>query len=104
MPNRTKELIGLFTSEPLVAAAWDGRPAYRLAQAVTESDDRRELIVDLRRDVRFHTGDLITAPVVRDLLVGKLKFSRRRSRRSRRSAITSWCSACTSRRRCGPRI
>ena len=26
MPNRTKELIGLFTFEPLVAAAWDGRP------------------------------------------------------------------------------
>ena len=41
------ELAGLFTSEPLVAAAWDGRPAYRLAESVSESDNRRRLTVTL---------------------------------------------------------
>ena len=40
MPTGAKELVGLFTSEPLVAAAWDGRPVYRLAESVVESDDR----------------------------------------------------------------
>jgi peptide/nickel transport system substrate-binding protein len=72
MPNGAKELVGLFTSEPLVAAAWDGRPVFKLAEALTESEDRRQLIVTLRKDVRFHTGDLITAPVVRELLLRKL--------------------------------
>lgn len=66
-------LAGLFTSEPLVAAAWDGRPVYKLAESITESEDRRQLTVTLRRDVRFHTGDVLTAPVVRDLLATKLE-------------------------------
>jgi peptide/nickel transport system substrate-binding protein len=66
-------LLGLFTSEPLVAAAWDGRPVYKLAESIAESEDRRQLTVTLRRNVRFHTGDLITAPVVRDLLAKKLE-------------------------------
>ena len=52
-----RSCVGLFTAEPLVAVAWDGRPVYRLAESVTESEDRRELTVKLRRDVRFHTGD-----------------------------------------------
>ena len=41
---------------------WDGRPVYRLAESVTESSDGRLLTVKLRRDVRFHTGELMTAP------------------------------------------
>jgi len=70
--NSTTLLAGLFTSEPLVAAAWDGRPAYRLAESIEESDDRRALTVTLRRDVKFHNGEPITAPVVSDLLRRKL--------------------------------
>ena len=66
------ELAGLFTSEPLVAAAWDGRPAYRLAESVSESDNRRRLTVTLRSDVRFHTGEALTAPAVATLLGKKL--------------------------------
>jgi ABC-type transport system substrate-binding protein len=66
------ELAGLFTSEPLVAAAWDGRPVYKLAESIVESADRRQLTVTLRRGVRFHTGAAITAPVVRDLLGRKI--------------------------------
>jgi len=66
------DLAGMFSSEPLVAAAWDGRPAFRLAASLEESEDGRQLTVTLRNDIRFHTGDPITAPVVRDLLTKKL--------------------------------
>ena len=66
------DLAGVFSSEPLVAAAWDGRPVFRLAESLVESEDGRQLTVTLRSDIRFHTGDPITAPVVRDLLAKKL--------------------------------
>jgi peptide/nickel transport system substrate-binding protein len=66
------DLAGMFSSEPLVAAAWDGRPAYRLAESVVESEDGRQLTVTLRKDVRFHNGKAVTAQVVRDLLAKKL--------------------------------
>ena len=66
------DLAGVFSSEPLVAAAWDGRPVFRLAESLVESEDGRQLTVTLRSDIRFHTGDLITAPVVRDLLAKKV--------------------------------
>jgi peptide/nickel transport system substrate-binding protein len=66
------DLAGVFSSEPLIAAAWDGRPAFRLAESLVESEDGRTLTVTLRNDVRFHTGDPITAPVVRDLLARKI--------------------------------
>ena len=32
------DLAGVFSSEPLVAAAWDGRPVFRLAESLVESD------------------------------------------------------------------
>ena len=66
------DLAGVFSSEPLVAAAFDGRPAFRLAESLVESEDGRTLTVTLRSDVRFHTGDPITAPVVRELLAKKI--------------------------------
>ena len=66
------DLAGMFSSEPLVATAWDGRPAFRLAESLVESEDGRQLTVTLRGDIRFHTGDPITAPVVRDLLAKKI--------------------------------
>ena len=51
------DLAGVFSSEPLVAAAWDGRPVFRLAESLVESEDGRQLTVTLRSDIRFHTGD-----------------------------------------------
>jgi ABC-type transport system substrate-binding protein len=66
------DLAGVFSSEPLVATAWDGRPLFRLAESVVESEDGQVLTVTLAGKVRFHTGDPITAPVVRDLILKKL--------------------------------
>lgn len=66
-------VASLFTSEPLVAAGWDGRPIFKLAESVVESDDRRQLTVTLRPNVKFHSGNRVTAPVVRDLLVKQLE-------------------------------
>jgi peptide/nickel transport system substrate-binding protein len=66
-----RDLAGVFSSEPLVAAAWDGRPTLRLIKATEESADGRRFTVTLRDDVRFHTGELITASVVRELLLKK---------------------------------
>ena len=67
------ELAGLFTSEPLVAAAWDGRPVYKLAESVSESEDHRTLTVTLREGVRFHTGEPLTAGPVATLLRRKIE-------------------------------
>ena len=82
------DLAGVFSSEPLVAAAWDGRPVFRLAESLVESEDGRQLTVTLRSDVRFHTGDPITAPVVRDLSGEEARRASgdRRHRGARRSA------------------
>ncbi len=66
------DLAGMFSSEPLVAAAWDGRPVFRLAESLVESEDGRQLTLTLRSDIRFHTGAKVTAPVVRDLLAKKI--------------------------------
>jgi peptide/nickel transport system substrate-binding protein len=65
------DFAGMFSSEPLVAAAWDGRPAFRLAESVVESEDGRHLTVTLRKDAKFHNGEPVTAQVVRDLLAKK---------------------------------
>ena len=73
LADGAKGLASLFTSEPLVAAGWDGRPVYKLADTVVESEDRRQLTVTLRKGVRFHTGQPVTAPVVRLLLLEKLR-------------------------------
>ena len=70
--NSVSVLAGLFTSEPLVAAAWDGRPVYKLAESTAESNDRRTLTITLRHEVKFHNGEPITAPIVSGLLRRKL--------------------------------
>ena len=67
-------MAGLFTSEPLVAAAWNGRPSFKLAESISESPDGRQLTVTLRPGVKFHTGEPVTAPMVRTLLAGKIAF------------------------------
>jgi ABC-type transport system substrate-binding protein len=69
------DLAGLFSSEPLVAVAWDGRPVFRIADSMVESDGGRTLTVTLRGNIRFHTGEVITAPVIRELLAKKLANS-----------------------------
>jgi peptide/nickel transport system substrate-binding protein len=67
------DVAGLFTSEPLVAAAWNGRPVFKLAESIVEdAKDQRKWTVTLRSDVRFHSGELITAPVVRALMLHKI--------------------------------
>ena len=72
-PTASLDLAGLFTSEPLVAAAWNGRPVFKLAESVVEwPTDQRKFTVTLRHDVRFHSGDLITAPAVRELMIKKI--------------------------------
>ena len=105
MPNRTKDLAGLFSSEPLVAAAWDGRPAFRLAESVAESEDRSA--ADGARSAAtsaFTPATRSRRRSSRDLLAAKLKIVRAGDRRrSWRSTITGWCCACTSRHRCKAR-
>ena len=68
----TLNVAGLFSSEPLVAAAFDGRPIFKLAESVVELADRRQLKVMLRKDVRFHNGQPLTAANVRALLTKKI--------------------------------
>ena len=73
----TPWLAGALSSEPLVAADWDGRPAYRLANSATESEDGRVLTFTLRPGVKFHNGETVTAGRVRELLALKAKGGRR---------------------------
>ena len=60
----------------------------------SKSEDGRKLIVTLRGDVRFHTGDPITAPVVRDLLAKKIAHPSGNQPASRRSTIGACSSHC----------
>lgn len=62
-------LANLFSHEPLVAAGWDGRPVYRLAESSASAEDGLSLTVTLRQGARFHNGDGVTAARVRDLLL-----------------------------------
>jgi ABC-type transport system substrate-binding protein len=64
----------LLSTEPLVSVGWDGRPVYRLAESVIASADGLALTVNLRQGVRFHTGESVTAPRVRELLTIKPRF------------------------------
>lgn len=66
-----RDLAGVFSSEPLVAAAWDGRPILRLIASSSESSDGRLFTVTLRDNVKFHTGETVTASMVRELLLKK---------------------------------
>lgn len=64
--------VGLFTAEPLVSVGWDGRPVLRLAESVELAADGLSMAVTLRPNVRFHTGEPVTATAVRELLLPKL--------------------------------
>jgi peptide/nickel transport system substrate-binding protein len=65
-------IAGVLSAEPLIAVGWDGRPVYRLAESAAESKDGRTLIVNLRPNLRFHSGEPVTAERVRELLMAKI--------------------------------
>ncbi len=65
-------IAGLLSAEPLIAVGWDGRPVNRLAESVAESKDGRTLMVNLRSNLRFHSGEPVTAERVRELLMAKI--------------------------------
>jgi peptide/nickel transport system substrate-binding protein len=58
--------------EGLIAFARDGRPQPWLAEGWSLSADGLTLSVRLRRGVTFHDGRVLTAPVVRDILIARL--------------------------------
>ena len=62
-------LPGLLSAEPLVAASWEGRPLFRLAESVTEAPDGSSLTFHLRPNVKFHSGEPVTSDRVRELLL-----------------------------------
>ena len=64
-----RELVRLLSSEPLVSVDWEGRPDWRLAESATESADGSSLTVTLRRNLKFHNGEAVTAQAVRELMV-----------------------------------
>jgi len=67
------DLAGILSAEPLVSIDWDGRAVFRLAESVTESPDGIELTLKLRPEVKFHTGEVVTAGRVRELLLPQLQ-------------------------------
>ena len=74
-PGSTGGLVSLLSSEPLVATAWDGRPVFRLADSAVPSDDGRTLTVRLKKGIKYHSGEPLDAPSVRDILLQKRSMS-----------------------------
>jgi peptide/nickel transport system substrate-binding protein len=69
-------IVELLTVELLVGAGWDGRPVPRLAESWQELPDARGVRLKLRPGVRFHTGELVTAPEVVRLLKAEIAVTR----------------------------
>jgi peptide/nickel transport system substrate-binding protein len=67
------DLAGILSAEPLIAVAWDGHAAFRLAESLSESADGLALTVTLRQNVKFHSGEPVTAVRVRELLLPQLQ-------------------------------
>lgn len=61
-------MAGLLSAEPLVSMGWDGRPVYRLAESSRQSEDGLTVTFTLRPNMRFHSGEPVTAARVRELL------------------------------------
>ena len=68
-------IANLLSSEFLVTVGWDGRPVFRLAESATESADGLALTIRLRSNARFHSGQLLTARRVRDVLLERAAVS-----------------------------
>jgi peptide/nickel transport system substrate-binding protein len=66
--NGVSTLSGILSAEPLVSIAWDGHAVFKLAESVSESPDGLLLTVKLRPNVKFHSGEPVTAALVRELL------------------------------------
>jgi ABC-type transport system substrate-binding protein len=64
-------IANLLSTESLVAVGWDGRPVFRLAESGVESPDGLTLTIQLRSNLKFHSGDPVTAERVRQLLVAR---------------------------------
>ena len=71
--NPTTALAGFLTTEPLVTVTWDGRAVFRLIESVEESEDGMLLTATLKPKLRFHSGELVTAARVRDIIRPKVK-------------------------------
>lgn len=52
----------------LIGTEWDGRVTFRMAESGAESPDGVSVKVQLRPDVRFHSGEPVTASRVRQIL------------------------------------
>ena len=65
-------LVQILSAEPLVSVGWDGRPVFRLAESAAYSDEGRTLALHLRPKVKLHTGEALTAAIVRDLLAPQM--------------------------------
>jgi peptide/nickel transport system substrate-binding protein len=70
--NPTDALAGFLSAEPLVTVTWDGRPVHRLIESVAESEDGRQLTVKLKPNLRFHSGEPVTADRVREIIRPKV--------------------------------
>ena len=69
-------IAGLLSAEQLIAVGWDGHPVYRLAESAAESKDGATLMVNLRQNLKFHSGEPVTAERVRELLMAKVAKAR----------------------------
>jgi ABC-type transport system substrate-binding protein len=69
-----RRIADMLTTEPLVAVRWDGRAVERVAESVVLSEDGSRLSVNLRGDVKLHSGEILEARRVRELLSTKKTF------------------------------
>jgi peptide/nickel transport system substrate-binding protein len=67
-PAQVRNLVSVFSSEPLVSVDWEGRPEFRVAESAIAGEDGLSLTVRLRPDLTFHNGERVTASAVRALL------------------------------------
>ena len=70
--NPTMALAGFLTAEPLVTVTWDGRAVFRLIESVEELKEGRLLSVKLKPNLRFHSGESVTAERVREIILPKV--------------------------------
>ena len=66
-------LVPVFSADPLIGVDWDGTPIYGIAESATPSDDGTTLTLRLRSNVKFHTGEKVTAAVVARLMKEPLR-------------------------------
>ena len=65
-------IADVLSTETLVGVGFDGRPSYRLAESAVVSEDGTTITVNLRRTLRFHSGEPVAAERVRQILSQKI--------------------------------